>query len=179
MSLSCLFTLGDGITFHRFRKNPFRPAKADRPSILLSVKPVSTRPIQPALDTHHTDQAPRLSTSIRSNPATLNRCPTVACPPQPRSRTERVEVLVLKLLTIVLALAGIGCGFGIQHIAYVRQKNELCRQLRQKEVEVRAVTQAYRSLESCVAAKAAEDFRRVEACPVVAKRAPQKVPTRG
>jgi len=109
----------------------------------------------------------------------LDHHPTAACPPRPLSRTERGEVLVLKGLAIILALACIGCGFGIQHIAYVRQKNELCRQLRKKELELRAVTQAYRSLESCVVAKAAEDFRRVETFPVVAKRTPPKAPTRG
>ena len=55
MSLSCLFSLGDGITFHRFRKNPFRPAKPGRSSFLVSVKPVSTQPIQPALDSRTRD----------------------------------------------------------------------------------------------------------------------------
>jgi hypothetical protein len=179
MSLSCLLSLEDGIIFHRFRKNPFRPAKPGRPAFLVSVKPASIRPIQPALDAQHGGQGSRLSIGARSTPATLNRCPTAACPPRPLSKTERVEVLVVKWLAMVLALACIGCGFGIQHIAYIRQKNELCRQLRQKEVELRSVTQANRSLESCAFAKAAEDFRRVEACPVIAKHAPRKVPTRG
>jgi hypothetical protein len=85
-------------------------------------------------------------------------------------------VLVVKLLALGLALACIGCGVGFQHIAYVRQKNELCRQLRQKEVQLRAVTQAYCALESAAAMKAAEDFRRAEICPVVAKRGPKAVP---
>ena len=197
MSLSCLLSLGDGITFHRFRANPFRPAKSHPSSLLVSVKPANTRPIQPALDVLHQAGESRVaggartplraedgsvsrpSTSIGSAPATLDHHPAAAFPPRSLSRTGGVEGLVLKLLAIILALACIGCGFGIQHIAYVRQKNELCRQLRQKEVECRAVTQAYRSLESCAIAKAAEDFHRLEARPVIAKHPPRQVPTRG
>ena len=179
MSLSCLLPLGDGVTFHRFRKNRFRPAKSDPSSILVSVKLASTQPIQPALNARHAEPTSHLSAGIRSSSATFDRQSAEACSPQLPSRTEKVEVLVLKLLAIILALACIGCGFGIQHIAYVRQKNALCRQLRQKEVELRTVTQAYRSLEYCVAAKAADDFRRVEAYPVIAKTTARKVPTRG
>lgn len=179
MSLSCLLSLGDGVTFHRFRKNPFRPAKPGHLPFLVSVKPISTQPIQPALDAQPAGQASRLSTGNRSTPATLDHHPALASPARSLGRTERVEVLVLKLLAIALALACIGCGFGIQHIAYVRQKNALCRQLRQKEVELRTVTQAYRSLEYCVAAKAADDFRRVEACPLIARTTSRRVPPRG
>lgn len=156
MNLGCLYSLGDGITFHRFRKNPFRPAGPGRPSILLPVKPVSAQPVQPALDDAG---APR----ARGRP----------------SRAEQLEALVLKLILLLLVLASLGCGFGIQHIAYVRQKNELGRQLRQKELELRAVTQAYRSLESLTIAKAAEDLRRPGTCPVWAKREPLKGPPRG
>jgi hypothetical protein len=179
MNLNCLFALGGGTTFHRFKKNPFRPARPDRSSFLLSVKSARTSPIQPALEPRHTEQASCLPRSLRSAPPAVNRHPASGCPPRLRNWTEKVEVLVIKLLALGLALACIGCGVGFQHIAYVRQKNELCRQLRQKEVELSAVTQAYRSLESCAAAKAAEDFRRAEACPIVAKRAPQKVLPRG
>jgi hypothetical protein len=197
MNLSCLLSLGDGIIFHRFRKNPFHPAKTGRSHFLDTVKPVSTQPIQPALDALHqageSDTAgraptplragdgsvPRPLTGIDSAPTILDHDRAATCQPRSLSRTEKVEVLVLKCLAIALALACIGCGFGIQHITHIRQKNEICRQLRQKEVELRGITQAYRSLESCVIAKAAEDFRRIETCPVVAKRAPQKVPTRG
>ena len=179
MSLNNLLSLGDGITFHRFRKNPFRPVKPGRSSFLVSVKPVSTQPIQPVFDTCRAEPTSRLSDSVGSAPATRDSHPAAACPARSLSRSEKVEVLVLKFLAMALALACIGCGFGIQHISHIRQKNELCRQLRQKEVELRAATQAYRSLESCAVAKAAEDFRRVGTCPVVAKRAPQKVPTRG
>jgi hypothetical protein len=178
MNLICLFSLGDGITFHRFRKNPFRPVKPGSSSFLVSVRPADTRPIQPVLDTSQAVKASRPSTSIHSTPAVADRRPTAACPPRSLNRAEKVELLLLKLLIILLALACIGCGFGVQHIAHVRQQNDLCRQLRQKELELRAVTQAYRSLESCVIAKAAEDSRRAESCFVVAKRAPQKAPTR-
>ena len=197
MSLNCLLFLGEGTTFHRFRKNPFRPAKPGPSPVLVSVKPISTQPIQPALHVlqqageYHAAGRARTPlragdgsasgsfTSICSTPATHARQSAEAGSPQLLRRTEKVEVLVLKLIVIILALAGIGCGFGIQHIAYVRQKNALCRQLRQKEVELLTVTQAYRSLEYCVAAKAADDFRRVEAGPVIAKTTARKVPTRG
>ena len=197
MNLSRLLSLGDGITFHRFRKNPFRPTKPDGSPFLLSVQPVSTQPVQPALDgleqagrSHAAGGArtpsraaegasSRPFTSIDSSRNTLNQHPEVAFPARSLGWTEKVEILVLKFLAIILALSCIGCGFGIQRIAYVRQKNELCRQLRQKEAELRTVTQAYRSLESCVVAKAADDLRRVETCAVIAKQAPRKVPTRG
>ena len=179
MSLSYLLSLGDGVIFHRFRKNPFRPTRPSRPSLLLAVKPASTRPIQPALNARHAEPTSHLSPGIRSASGTFARQSAEACSPQLLSRTDKVEVLVLKLLALALALACVGCGFGIQHIAYVRQKNALCRQLRQKEVELRTVTQACRSLEYSVAARAADDFRRVEACIVIAKNAVRKVPTRG
>ena len=179
MSLSCLLSLGEGVTFHCFRKNPFRPAKPGHSPFLLSVRSINTQPTRPALDAQPVGQASRLSTGNRSTPATFDHHLPVTSPSLSLGRAEKVEALVLKLIVMILALASIGCGFGIQHIAYVRQKNALCRQLRQKEVELRTVTQAYRSLECCVAAKAADDFRRVEACPVIAKNAPRKVPTRG
>jgi hypothetical protein len=116
---------------------------------------------------------------LRSAPPAFNHDPASDCPSRSRSWTQKLEVLVVKLLALGLALACIGCGVGFQHIAYVRQKNELCRQLRQKEVQLRAVTQAYCSLESAAAAKAAEDFRRAETCPVVARHGPQKAVPRG
>jgi hypothetical protein len=113
MNLSCLFSLRDGITFHRFRKNPFRRVKPGRSSFLVSVKPADTRPIQPALDCRRTAEVSRLSSS-NSSPTKYGRHPAVDCPPVLLSRAEKVEVLVLKLLAIILALACIGCGFGVQ-----------------------------------------------------------------
>ena len=179
MSLSCLFPLGDGITFHRFRKNPFRSAEPRGSPFLISVKPANTRPVQPALDAHRQREASQPPATLFPTPAALKPPPTAACPPRLLTRIEKIEARVLKLLAVVLGLACIGCGFGIQHIAYVRKENELCRQLRQKELELRNVTQAYRSLESRVVAKAAEDLRRLEAYPVLARRTTQKAPTRG
>jgi hypothetical protein len=179
MNLNCLFALGEGTTFHRFKKNPLRPARPDRPTFLLSVKPVSPGPIQPALGTRPAERPSWLPGSLRSAPSAFDCHPASDGPPGSPSRTEKIEALVVKLLALGLALACIGCGVGFQHIAYLRQKNELCRQLRQKEVQLRAVTQAYCSLESAAAAKAAEDFRRAETCPVVARRGPQKAVPRG
>jgi hypothetical protein len=178
MNLSCLLSLGDGITFHRFRKNPFRPIKAGQTRFLVPVKPPDTRSIRPALDSRQTGPALQRIATLRAPPDALAPPASAACQRGQLSRAERVEVVVLKLLALILALACIGCGFGVQHIAYVRQKAALGRQLRQKEIELSAVKQAYRSLESCVVAKAAEDFRRTEACLLVAKHLPQKTPVR-
>jgi hypothetical protein len=179
MSLSCLFPLGDGIMFQRFRKNPFRSAEPRGSPFLISVKLADTRPVQPAIDAQRQREASQPLASIRFTPASLKCHSPAECPPRLLSWTKKVEARVLKLLAVVLGLACIGCGFGIQHIAYVRKENELCRQLRHTELELRNVTQAYRSLESLAVAKAAEDLRRPEACPVLARRATQKAPTRG
>jgi hypothetical protein len=77
----------------------------------------------------------------------------------------------MKVLAVVFAVVCIGCVIGLQHIAHVRQIGVLRRQLREKDQELRAATQACHSLESYVAAKAAEEFRPADAHLVAAKGA--------
>jgi hypothetical protein len=177
MSLSCLFPLGT--TFHRFRKNPFRPCEAGRSSLLVSVAPPSLRPIQPALESAVRGPSPAVPPAARSGGAAGHAEATLVRPAQSPTRFEQVEALVVKLIALAFALACIGCGFGIQRVLYARQTAQLSRQLRQKELELRTLTQAYRALEASAIARAAEDFRRAEPGPVVARRAPSKAPAPG
>ncbi|MGD0259315.1 MAG: hypothetical protein ABSD29_05750 [Verrucomicrobiota bacterium] len=171
MSPGHVFLLGDGTAFHHFRKNPFRPAKPARAFLLEFVKPASTRPIRPLLDTHNAGQASRLSTSIQATPTTPYPIQTADCPPRSPGRVDKVEAAVMKVLAVVFAVVCIGCVIGLQHIAHVRQIGVLRRQLREKDQELRAATQACHSLESYVAAKAAEEFRPADAHLVAAKGA--------
>jgi hypothetical protein len=90
-----------------------------------------------------------------------------------------METLLVRLIIALLALSALGCGLGVQHIAYTRQKARLSRELLQKELELRAVTQACRSLESLEALRAAEASPQIEAgWPIVSHALQAKAPGR-
>jgi hypothetical protein len=126
MKLACLLSLGDGIISCQRKGDPFRPTERGRLPFLVSVKPVSLVPVCPALDAS-------AAAGQQSQPA---------------GRAARIELGVLRALGGLLVMTVLGCGLGAQHVAYTREKHTLGRQLRQKEIELCAVTQAYRSLES-------------------------------
>jgi hypothetical protein len=125
MKLACLLSIGAGIVSFQGRGNPFRPMEWGRLPFLVAVKPANLAPVCPAFDA-------RAAAGRRTQPA---------------ERAGGFEAGVLKSLGALFVLTLIACGFGAQHIAHAREKNKLGRQLRQKEVELRAATQAYRSLE--------------------------------
>ena len=75
----------------------------------------------------------------------------------------RIELGVLRALGALLAMTVLVCGLGAQHVAHTREKHALGRQLRQKEIELRAITQAYRSLECEKALLAAQGLPRAAA----------------
>ena len=153
MKLAHLLSLGNGIISCHGRGNPFRPTELGRLPFLVSVKPAYLVPVCPALD---------------AGAAAAQR-------PQPAGFAARIELGVLRVLGAMFVAAVIGCGFGAQHVAYTREKHTLGRQLRQKEIELCAVTQAYRSLESEKAflvaqglPQAAVNFARVDPIPEAA-----------
>jgi hypothetical protein len=149
MSLSCFLHLANGTVLHRCGANPFRPDPVPRPSILLPTRPVCAAPVRPVL------------------PAAADaESQSRGC-----SRAEKLEAFVLKSLRPVLVLLVIGCGFGVQHIAHTRQINRLSRQLQQRELELRAVTQTCRTLESAEALRGAAEFRPIDLRPVAVKGA--------
>jgi hypothetical protein len=92
----------------------------------MSAKPVNLTPVCTALDTGVAAERP---------PATAGW-------------PGRVEAGVLKSLGVLLLLTAFASGLGAQHIAYMRAKNSLGRQLYQKDLEVRAGSQACRTLEA-------------------------------
>ena len=93
----------------------------------------------------------------------------------PARWVERIEAVMLRMMVALFLLAFIGCGFGVQHITYLRQKNVLGAQLREKELELAKAVQAYRSLELSIARLAnPEECRATEPLPVAAKRPPNK-----
>ena len=85
----------------------------------------------------------------------------------------RIESWTVKLLRWLLVWIVIVCAFGIQHISYLRQKNHLCRQLRRQESELKAITQAFRSLRADQIQRAARDPWRASNSTTVARRAPR------
>jgi hypothetical protein len=163
MNLVCLLSIKDGMPFTHSRANPFRLLPTSRPGILLPIKPV-----------HHGPLVSAFAAAPASGPAEAAERRRQCAP----SWLERLEGWVLKLLVVLLALTGLGCGFGVQHIAYVRQKSALCRQLRHKEIELQTAVQTCRTLEAAAAAIAAENSRRLEVPVVVAKPTAAKGPTR-
>ena len=126
MKWACLLSLGAGVICCRRRGNPFRPTELGRLPFLILAKPVEFAPVYPAFDAG-------VAAEQRSQPA---------------GWASRMEAGVLKLLGALVVLTVVACGFGAQHVAYTREKKNLGRQLRQKELELRTVTQAYRSLET-------------------------------
>ena len=138
MKPACLLSLGAGIISCQRRGNPFRPTELGRLPFLFSAKPVNLAPVCPALD---------------AGAAAEQRSP-------PAGWASRIEAGVLKLVGTLFVLSVVACGFGAQHVAHTREKNNLGRQLRQKELELRTATQAYRALESEKALLMAQGFRR-------------------
>ena len=137
MKLACLLAVGPGIVSFRRGGNPFRAADLGRLPYLIPAKAEDHAPVCPALD---------------DGAALAERA-------QPAPWVGRIEAGVLKSLGALFVLTVLACGFGVQHIAYTREKNKLGRQLRQKELELRAVTQAYRSLECQEALGVAQRFQ--------------------
>jgi hypothetical protein len=157
MSLARLFILADGLLSPCLSNNRFRVQGSIIPSILIPVRPPNTFPVLPALHALPPDEC------LRGKP----------------TRIDHVEQILLKSVVTILACVIIGCGLGVQRIEYIRQKAELGRQLHQNELEIQALTQACRSLESAAASKPPNDLGRIPACPVAAGRSAQKKTTRG
>jgi hypothetical protein len=126
MNMARLLPLGSGIISLQRNGNLFRPTQLGLLAYLLTVKPVNLLPVRPALDV---DATP-------------------AHPGRPLGCASRIEAVLLRSLGVLFALALLACGFGVQHIAYVREKNRLGRELRRTELDLRALTQTYRSLEA-------------------------------
>ena len=156
MSRSCILRLGDEPFLRRLRANPFR-RDPEHPSPFLFVpKPMCVRPVQTTLQLFNdTGQQPRS-----------------------RGQAEKVERSALKLSGTILLLTLLACGFGAQHIADTRKMNRLSRQLEQREAEFRALTQAYRTLQSIEAVRAAGESRQSEARQALTRPSPGK-PSRG
>ncbi|HOX57288.1 MAG TPA: hypothetical protein P5205_11635 [Candidatus Paceibacterota bacterium] len=125
MKLACLLSVGPGAFCFLRGGNPFRLAESGRLPYLVSAAPVDLAPVRPALEAGAVED-------VRSQPA---------------GWAGRVEACVLKSLVILFVLTVLAGVFGAQHITYTREKHNLGRQLRQKETELTAVTQACRSLE--------------------------------
>jgi hypothetical protein len=126
MNMARLFALGYGIVSLQRNGNVFRPTQLSLLAYLLAVKPVDLFPVRPALD-------------VDATPAD---------PGRPLGRASRIEAVLLRSLGALFVLAILACGFGVQRIAYVREKNRLGRELRRTELDFRALTQTYRSLEA-------------------------------
>jgi hypothetical protein len=112
----------------------FQPTKLGPLPFLLAVEPVSITPVRPALE-HPAGSRHRKSAAGWS---------------------DKLEALALKLVVALFVMTLLATGFGVQQIAYARSKNQLGRQLKQKEQELQAVTQAYRHLESRKAIEVAQ-----------------------
>jgi hypothetical protein len=126
MNMARLLALGCGIVSLQRNGNVFRPTQLGLLAYLLAVKPVNLLPVRPALD-------------VGATPAHPGR--RLGC-------ASRIETILLRTLGVLFVLAFLACGFGVQHIAYVREKNRLGRKLRRTELDLRALTQTYRSLEA-------------------------------
>ena len=72
-------------------------------------------------------------------------------------RAASIEVWVLKLMIGLSAAMLMLYAAGAQHVAYTRQVAKMSQQLRQREAELRSVTQAYRLLQSRVVIPAASE----------------------
>ena len=133
MNFALLLSLAGGIAFQR--ANPFRRANANPLPFLESVKPPNLQARRPALET----------------PAEAERRRG------PARRHERITRVVLTLMVAVLAATATLCAQGAYRITRVRQEAKLSNELRQREAELRAVTQTCRYLQSLVARQAAEE----------------------
>jgi hypothetical protein len=126
MNMARLLALGCGIVSLQRNGNGFRPTQLGLLAYLHTVKPVELLPVRPALDVDATPSPPE----------------------RPPGWASRIETILLRSLGVLFVLAILACGFGAQHIAYVREENRLGRELRRTELDLRALTQIYRSLES-------------------------------
>jgi hypothetical protein len=126
MNMARLLALGCGIVSLQRNGNVFRPAQLGCLPYLLTVKPVNLLPVRPALD-------------VGATPAR---------PGRPQGCASRIEAFLMRSLVVLFVLAILACGFGVQRVAYVREKNRLGRELRRTELDLRALTQTYRSLEA-------------------------------
>jgi hypothetical protein len=151
MNLGYLLCLNHALAGGRYEASPFQLKPRQGWPFLTQPRPVSLEPVGPAL-------APAERAARRP----------------PGGRAGKLEALALCLAVGLLAVAGAYCAWGAQHVAYARQKAALCRQLRQKELELRAVKEAYRALESRMAWRVAQEAQSQEFRPVVARAAAQK-----
>jgi hypothetical protein len=140
MKLACLLSLNGGVTFLGIKRNLFRSTELGRLPFLATVRPVNLAPV---------------SSALAAGACSEQGTRPVGC-------AGWLEVVALKSVGMMFVLAILGCGFGAQHIAYAREKEKLGRQLRQRELELRAISQAYRSLESEKALFLAQGFSRAE-----------------
>ena len=133
MNATYLLSLGEGMGFPP--AHLFRPAPTNRWRFLSRVKPPEISPVQPALAMF---------------PVADARSETVG-------RAASIEVWVLKLMIGLSAAMLMLYAAGAQHVAYTRQVAKMSQQLRQREAELRSVTQAYRLLQSRVVIPAASE----------------------
>lgn len=141
MKRACLLFPGQAILTRQGKSNPFRPAERGRLPFLVTVKSVDLAPVCPALD----------AGAVAGQQA------------QPAGYAARIELGVLRALGLLLAITVLVCSLGAQQVAHNRERQALGRQLRQKEIELRALTQAYRSLECEKALLAAHELPRTTA----------------
>jgi hypothetical protein len=125
MNLASVLSAGGGNTF-RTRKGPFRSANLGPLPFLVTAKPVDLAPTCLALGTGVTAKQGWDGVGLAG----------------------KVEGFILILVATLFVVVAFVSALGAQHISYVRAKNQLGRQLRQKEYELIAVTRAYWSLQA-------------------------------
>jgi hypothetical protein len=76
--------------------------------------------------------------------------------PRPTGWAEKVESLGVRIVAGVFVVVLLCAGLGAQHISYVRARNQLGRDLRQREQDLKTVTFAYRALEARKAVELAQ-----------------------
>ncbi len=142
MNLGYLLSIGGGVIARRNGSERFRSAEQVSLPFLLSVKPVDWAPVCPTLHAFRTKE----------------RCFNSSCddgtgkrdgePSGPLYACERVERFAVKTLRIGLVLVLLACAVGVQQITHVRERNRLGSELHARELELRALSQAYRSIEA-------------------------------
>jgi hypothetical protein len=134
MNSSSAHVFENGIGACRGMSGVFEPTKLGPLPFLLTIEPAHLSPVRPAINS-----------------------PGAACVrTTPKGWSEFVESFILKLVVGLFMLTLLAAGFGVQQISHVRARNQLGRELRQKEYELRTATLAYRSLESRKAVELAQ-----------------------
>jgi len=107
-------------------------------SILLPVKSINLRPVQPKLESSGPDEM------LQGG----------------QTRADKLTRLLLWLLIALLAVATLACGFGMQQIAHNRQQYKLGQQLRQAEQKRRQAEFACREMHNCLVVHVAKEQQR-------------------